>query len=266
MNALTFALDDSAIMLRRQLRHTVRYPSLTFFVVAMPVIFLLIFVYVLGGTMGAGLGVAGAGGDGRQVYLEFITPGILIAALAGVVSGVAITVAMDMTTGIIARFRTMSIARMSVLIGHVLGGMVQALLAVGFVLVVALVIGFRSAAGPMEWLGAIGLLALTSFALIWLAVVMGLVTDSVETASNLPMPLILLPFLGSGFVPTDSMPGPLRLFAEFQPFTPIIDTLRNLLAARPVGGSGVLAVAWCLAITAVSFLWARRLYNRDPIR
>jgi len=282
MNSLTLALDDSAIMLRRQLRHQLRYPSLTFFVVAMPVIFLLIFVYVLGGTMGAGLGAAGVAGvagaglgvaggaaaspDGRQAYLEFVTPGILIMAIAGVVSGVAITVAMDMTTGVIARFRTMSIARMSVLTGHVLGGMVQAAITLTFTLAVAVLIGFRSAAGPMEWLGVIGILALSSLALIWLAVVMGLVTDSVETASNLPMPLVLLPFLGSGFVPTASMPGPLRLFAEYQPFTPIIDTLRNLLAARPVGGSGVLAVAWCLGISAVSFLWARRLYNRDPIR
>ncbi len=209
---------------------------------------------------------AAASPDGRQAYLEFVTPGILMMAIAGVVSGVAITVAMDMTTGVIARFRTMSIARMSVLMGHVLGGMVQAALTLGFTLAVAVLIGFRSSAGPMEWLGVIGILALSSLALIWLAVVMGLVTDSVETASNLPMPLVLLPFLGSGFVPTGSMPGPLRWFAEYQPFTPIIDTLRNLLAARPVGGSGVLAVAWCLVITGVSFLWARRLYNRDPIR
>ena len=268
MNALAYSFADSATMLRRQLRHMVRYPSLTMIVVGMPVVFLLLFVFVFGGTMGAGLGGAAAAsgtGDGRAAYLRYVTPGILIMTIAAVVQGTAISVAMDMTGGIVARFRTMSISRASVLTGHVLGSMVQAVLAIAIVLAAALLLGFRPSAGPVEWLGVIGLLTAASFALIWLAVALGMVTDSVETASNLPMPLILLPFLGSAFVPTDSMPGPLRLFAEYQPFTPIIETLRGLLTGTSSGNDGVLAVAWCVAIAAASYLWAMRLYERHSV-
>jgi ABC-2 type transport system permease protein len=172
---------------------------------------------------------------------------------------------MDMTGGIVARFRTMSISRASVLTGHVLGSMVQAAISIAVLLAVAVLLGFRPSAGPMEWLGAIGLLAIASFALIWLAVALGMVTDSVESASNLPMPLILLPFLGSAFVPTDSMPGPLKLFAEYQPFTPIIETLRGLLTGTSFGNDGILAVAWCVGIAAVSYLWAMRLYEQHSV-
>ena len=268
MNALAYSFSDSATMLRRQLRHMVRYPSLTMFVVGMPVIFLLLFVFVFGGTLGAGLGgaaVASGAGGGRAAYLEYVTPGILVMTIAAVVQGTAISVAMDMTGGIVARFRTMSISRGSVLTGHVLGSMVQAAISIAVLLAMAVLLGFRPSAGPMEWLGVIGLLAIASFALIWLAVALGMVTNSVETASNLPMPLVLLPFLGSGFVPTDSMPGPLKLFAEYQPFTPIIETLRGLLTGTSVGNHGILAVAWCVAIAAVSYLWAMRLYERHSV-
>ena len=268
MNALAYSLADSATMLRRQLRHMVRYPSLPLIVVGMPVVFLLLFVFVFGGTMGAGLGgsaVASGSGGGRAAYLEYVTPGILIMTIAAVVQGTAISVAMDMTGGIVARFRTMSISRASVLTGHVLGSMVQAAIAIAVVLGVAVLLGFRPSAGPMEWLGVIGLLATASFALVWLAVALGMVTDSVETASNLPMPLILLPFLGSAFVPTDSMPGPLKLFAEYQPFTPIIETLRGLLTGTSFGNDGLLAVAWCAGIAAASYLWAMRLYERHSV-
>ena len=273
MNALLRSFDDSATMLRRQLIHFRRYPSLTFFVVAMPVVFLLLFVYVLGGTMGAGLGAgtgagaaAGGNADSRQAYLQFVTPGILIMAIAGVVQGTAIGVGMDMTTGIFARFRTMSISRMSVLMGHVLGGMFQAALTLALVLIVAVLIGYRSGASPLAWLGIAGILALTSFALIWLTAALGMACNSVESASNVGMPIVLLPFLGSGVVPAGSLPGPLHFFAQYQPFTPIIDMLRGLLGGQPVEGSALAAVAWCLAITVASFLWARHLYNRDPIR
>jgi ABC-2 type transport system permease protein len=268
MNALAYSFSDSATMLRRQLRHMVRYPSLTMFVVGMPVIFLLLFVFVFGGTLGAGLSgaaVTSGTGDGRAAYLEYVTPGILIMTIAAVVQGTAISVAMDMTGGIVARFRTMSISRGSVLTGHVLGSMVQAAISIAVLLAAAVLLGFRPSAGPMEWLGVIGLLAIASFALIWLAVALGMVTNSVETASNLPMPLVLLPFLGSGFVPTDSMPGPLKLFAEYQPFTPIIETLRGLLTGTSVGNHGILAVAWCAGIAAVSYLWAMRLYERHSV-
>ncbi len=267
MNALAYSFSDSATMLRRQLRHMVRYPSLTMFLVGMPVIFLLLFVFVFGGTLGAGLGGAGVPriADGRSAYLEYVTPGILVMTIAAVVQGTAISVAMDMTGGIVARFRTMSISRGSVLTGHVLGSMVQAAISIAVLLAVAVLLGFRPSAGPMEWLGVTGLLAIASFALIWLAVALGMVTNSVETASNLPMPLVLLPFLGSGFVPTDSMPGPLKLFAEYQPFTPIIETLRGLLTGTSFGNDGILAVAWCVAIAAVSYLWAMRLYEQHSV-
>ena len=272
MNAIACTLSDSATILRRQLRHMLRYPSLTVLVVAMPIVFLLLFVYVLGGTMGSGLGpsgaagASGAAGGGRSEYLQYVVPGILVMTIAAVVQGTAISVAMDMTGGIVARFRTMSISRASVLTGHVLGSMVQATLAIALVLAMAVLIGYRPSAGPTEWFGVIGLLAMASFALIWLCVALGMVTDSVETASNIPMPLILLPFLGSAVVPTDSMPGPLRLFADYQPFTPIIETLRGLLTGTASGNDGILAVAWCAVIAAASYVWAMRLYERHSVR
>ncbi len=275
MNAMTNSLADSYTMLRRQLRHMLRYPSLTLMVIGMPVVFLLLFVYVFGGAIGAGLGAGAAGsagsgasaGGSRNAYLEYVTPGILLMTVAAIVQGTAISVAMDMTGGIVARFRTMSISRGSVLTGHVLGAMVQAVIAVGIVLGVAVLIGFRPSATPFQWLEAIGLLALASFALIWLSVALGMVTDSVETASNLPMPLILLPFLGSAFVRTDTMPGPLKLFADYQPFTPVIETLRGLLTGGSATGGSEwpLAVGWCVAIAALSYLWAMRLYEKHSV-
>lgn len=255
-------LRDSATMLRRNLLHMRRYPSLTLMLAGMPVTFLLLFVYVFGGTLGAGLG----GSGGRREYLAYVVPGILLMAVATGATGTAIAVAMDMTEGIIARFRTMAIARAAVLTGHVVGSMIQTLLATAVVIGVALLIGFRPSTGPLAWLAAIGVLALITFALTWLSVALGLVAKSVETASNLPMPLTLLPFLGSGFVPTESMPRGLRWFAEYQPFTPIIETLRGLLLGTPIGNSAVLAVAWCSGITLVSYLWARALFDRDPAR
>jgi ABC-2 type transport system permease protein len=261
MSTHSFALRDSATMLRRNLRHAQRYPSMTFILVAIPIVFLLLFVYVFGGTLGAGLG--GVSG-GRREYLDYVTPGILLLTVAAAATGTAVSVATDMTEGIIARFRTMAIARVSVLTGHVLGSMIQIMISMAVVIGVALALGFRPTAGFVEWIAAIGLLALITLAVIWLAVALGLMSDSVETASNLPMPLALLPFLGSGFVPTDSMPTGLRWFAEYQPFTPFIETLRGLLMGTPIGDSGVLAVAWSVGIALVGYVWAKRLFNRDP--
>ena len=261
MNTRSYAIRDSMTMLRRQFKHVQRYPSVTLLVLGVPIILLLLFVYVFGDTMGAGL--AGAEG-GRSDYANYLVPGILVMAVAGAVQGTAIAVAMDMTEGIIARFRTMAIARVSVLTGHVLGSLIQTMLGLAVVVGVALLVGFDPNATAVEWLAVAGLLALFSFALIWLAVALGLVSKTVEGASNLPMPLILLPFLGSGFVPTDSMPAGLRWFAENQPFTPVIETLRGLLLGTEIGNSGVLAVAWSVGIALVSYIWAKRLYNRDP--
>jgi ABC-2 type transport system permease protein len=255
-----YALRDSSTMLRRNLRHLQRYPGLSLFPIFMPVVFLLLFVYVFGGTLGNGLGVGG----GRDAYVEFVTPGMLMFTVAGAANIVAISVAMDMTKGIIARFKTMRIWRPSVLAGHVLGNLALTAVSVAVVVAVALVIGYRPTARPLEWLAVVGLLLLVAAALTWLSVALGLLAKSVETASNMPMFLFLLPFLGSGFVPTDSMPAGLRWFADNQPFTPITDTLRRLLANQHVGTTGITAIVWCLAITAAAYLWARHLYNRRP--
>ncbi|MCW2503295.1 MAG: putative transporter permease protein [Actinomycetia bacterium] len=261
MTTTTYPVRDSATMLRRNLKRMRRYPSMTVLLAGMPVVFLLLFVYVFGGTLGAGLG--GPAG-GRAEYLTYVVPGILLMAIAAAAQGTAISVAMDMTEGIIARFRTMAIARSSVLTGHVLGSVIQSMLSLGIVLVVAVALGFRSSAGVLNWAAAIGVLAMTAFALVWFSVALGLVSKSVETASNLPMPLTLLPLLGSGFVPTSSMPAGLRQFAEYQPFTPIIETLRGLLTGSPHGADALAAIAWCAGIAVVGYLWARKLYTRVP--
>jgi ABC-2 type transport system permease protein len=261
---MTYAIRDSMTMLRRNLRRSLRYPVAPATTMGIPIVLLLLFVFVFGNTLGAGLpGVSGeAGGGGRGDYLDYVTPGILLLAITGAAQSTAIAVAMDMTEGIVARFRTMAISRASVLTGHVVGSLIQTLLGLAVVTGVALALGFDATATPLEWLGAIGLLALVTFAVTWLAVALGLVTKSVEAASNLPMPLILLPFLGSGFVPTDSMPAALRWFAENQPFTPIMETLRGLLLGTPIGSSGWLAIAWSVAIGLGSYVWAKHLYDR----
>jgi ABC-2 type transport system permease protein len=263
MNAPSRALTDSATMFRRQLRHLLRYPSMTLMLIGLPVVLMLLFVYVFGGTLGGGLGGASTG---RAAYLAYVAPGILLLTVASAAQGTAISVAMDMTEGIVARFRTMPVARSSVLAGHVLGSMVQSSLSVLVVLGVALAIGFRPAAGPLGWLAVAAVVAMASFALTWLSVALGLVASNVESASNLPMFLILLPFLGSGFVPTGSMPLVLRWFAEYQPFTPITETLRALLTGDPVGHHALVAVAWCAGIAILSFAWALRLFTRRTTR
>ena len=263
MSANAYVIRDSATMLRRNFRHVARYPSVSLLVVSVPVIILLLFVYVFGGTLGAGLGPVT---DGRAAYLDYVVPGILLMAVAGGSQGTAISVAMDMTEGIIARFRTMGIARSSVLLGHVLGSTIQTVAGVAVVIGVAVLIGFSPDATPAEWLGAAALLTATSFALVWLAVALGLAAKTVESASNLPMPLILLPFFSSAFVPTDSMSGPVAWFAENQPFTPFIETVRGLLLGTPIGNSWLLTLGWCAVIGLGGYLWSMRLYNRDPIQ
>ena len=191
-----YALHDSRTMLRRNLRHLQRYPGLSMFPIFMPVVFLLLFVYVFGGTMGDGI----TPGGGRDSYVEFLTPGMLLFTVAGAAQIAAISVAKDMTEGIIARFKTMRIWRPAVLAGHVLGSLILTLVSLAVTLGVALLIGYDPAASPVEWLAALGLMVLLAIALIWLSVTFGLMAKSVETASNMPMVLLLLPFLGGGFV------------------------------------------------------------------
>jgi ABC-2 type transport system permease protein len=263
MSALAYTVADSTTMLRRNLRRLVRYPSLTLIVIGMPLVFLLLFVYVFGGQLGHGLGGLLAGGQtGRAGYLNYVTPGILLMTVAATVQGTAIVVAMDMTGGIIDRFRTMAIARASVLTGHVLASLIQALIGLTVVLAVAISLGFRPNANAGEWLATIGVLALFTVALVWLSTALGLAAKSVETASNTPMFLTLLPFLGSGFVPTDTMPTGLREFATYQPFTPTTETVRGLLTGTPIGTTnGISTIAWSIGIAFASYLWARHLYN-----
>ncbi len=256
----TYALRDSTTMLRRDLRHLQRYPGLSMFPILMPVILLLTFVYVFGGTLGNGIAVGG----GRGAYINFLTPGMLLFTVVGAAQITAISVAKDMTEGIIARFKTMRIWRPAVLAGHVFSSLVLTLVSLAATITVAVLIGYHAAGGPLRWLAALGILVLLAVALIWLSVALGLVAKSVETASNLPMFLTLLPFLSSAFVPVASMPAGLRWFAENQPFTPITNTVRSLLAHHHVGSVGVKAIVWCLVITAASYLWARYLYNRRP--
>lgn len=257
----THAFRDSTTMLRRNVRRMIRYPVGVMVVVGVPVVLLLLFVYAFGETLGAGLGGVSAG---RADYVNYLLPGILIIAIASSPQATAISVAMDIKEGIIGRFKTMAISRSSVLNGHVIGNTMQTMVGVVIVVGIGFLVGFRSNATFVEWLAALGLMVLLTVALTWLAVAMGLVAKSVEGASNLPMFLVLLPFLGSGFVPTESMPSGLGWFAEHQPFTPVLDTLRGLLLGTPIGNDWVYALAWCAAIGLVSYLWARRLYDREP--
>ncbi|HEX3221246.1 MAG TPA: ABC transporter permease [Nocardioides sp.] len=260
--ALTESTRDSVTMLRRNLKHLVRYPSLTLTIIGMPVVFLLLFVYVFGGTMGAGLpGGAGSAGP-RADYLHYITPAILVMTVMSVANSTAILVAKDATEGIIDRFRTMPIARPVPLTGHVLAAMAQTIIAALVVLVIALAMGYRGGASPAGWAGAAGILLLMGWAVTWLSVALGLASGSVEAASNAPLPLILLPFLSSAFVPTDSMPTGLAWIAEHQPFTPIIETLRACLEGLDPGADAWWAIGWCVLIAALSFWWAGRLFGR----
>lgn len=266
MSTLAHTVADSRTMLRRNLRRLQRYPSLTVLLIGLPIVFLLLFVYVFGGQLSQGLGSDLAGGrSGRTGYLNYVVPGILLITIASAVQGTAIAVAMDMTGGIVDRFRTMAIARAAVLGGHVIATLIQILVSLAIVLAVAIALGFRPTADPLRWLAATGLLALFAFALTWLATALGLAARSVETASNTPMILTLLPFLGSGFVPTETMPTALKLFAEYQPFTPVTETVRGLLTGTPIGSDAVVAIAWSAAIALAAYRWAIHLYtHRQP--
>lgn len=256
MTTFALAARDSSTMVRRQLKRLLRYPSMTIQLIVTPVIILFLFVYVFGGTLGSGLG-----GD-RETYVNYVLPGVLLMTAAMAATGTAVMVATDMTEGVIARFRTMRIWRPSVLTGHVVGSVIQQLLGVAVVTAIAWAIGFNPNATVIEWFAAAGLITLFVVAITWLAVALGLKSPTPEAASNAPMPLILLPFLGSGFVPTDSMPTVLRWFAEYQPFTPIMETVRGLLLGTEIGNSAPIALAWCIGIAAVGYLWAKNTFNK----
>ncbi|ROO90024.1 ABC-2 type transport system permease protein [Actinocorallia herbida] len=256
MSALALAARDSSTMIRRQLKRLVRYPAMTVQLVITPIIILFLFVYVLGGTLGEGIG------GGRAEYIAYIVPGILLMAASTAVAGTAVMVATDMTEGIVARFKTMRISRASVLTGHVAASVIQQLLSMAALLAIAYALGFRPNASAVEWLAVLGLLTLFAFAISWIAVALGLASPTPEAAGSSPMFLMLLPFLGSGFVPTDSMPTVLRWFADYQPFTPIMETTRGLLLGTEIGNNAYISLAWCIALTALSYLWAKNTFTK----
>jgi ABC-2 type transport system permease protein len=253
-------LRDSLTMLRREFRHAQRYPALLISGIAVPVLFLLLFDGVWGGTLSTGLGTAHGG------YIDYVLPGILAMTAASTAEGTALSVCTDMTTGIITRFRTMAITRTSVLTGQVVGGLVRALVSAAFVVGVAFAMGFRSSAGVGGWLAAAGVFAMLALALTWLTVAFGLLARTPAGANSLALIIVVLPFISSAFVPTGHMPAGVAWLAQNQPFTPVIDTLRGLLGAATAGDSTIVALLWCAGLAAVGYLWSRALFNRLPSR
>jgi ABC-2 type transport system permease protein len=261
MTTLSYGLRDSATMLRRDVRHSLRYLPMTLSGVMTPTIMLALFNYMFGGAIGAGLGGATPGG-----YINYIAPGVIAMTVASGCATTAINLCTDMSEGIIARFRTMAISRASVLTGQVVGSVIRTMLSVGLVIGVAFLMGFRPTANLTAWIAALGVMALFAFGVTWMGVVFGLVGKTPAGANSLSLIFLLLAFTSSAFVRPDSIPVGIRWFAEYQPFTPVIDTLRGLLLGTPIGtNSAVLAVAWCVGLTLVGYVWARAVYNRNAV-
>jgi ABC-2 type transport system permease protein len=259
---LSYAVTDSATMLRRSLRHIIRYPVVIVVTIGVPVLLLLLFVGVFGGALNAGISTGSHGGK----YVDYIVPGILLTTVGYGGSTTALAVNKDMTEGIIARFRTMAIARASVLTGHVVAALLRTMVSVGLVVGVALLLGFRSCAGAAEWLAALGVVALLTLAVSWLAAAVGLAARNAEGTTGFALIAQVLPLFSSAFVPPDSMSGAVRWFAQHEPFTPIIDTVRGLLTGTAIGHDGVIAIVWCVGLALAGYLWARTLFRRDPVR
>lgn len=262
MSTIALAARDSGTMARRHFRHSLRYPATLILSLGVPTLLLLLFVGVFGGALTAGI----TGPHGAGPYIDYVVPGILLMTVGYGASTTAMSVNGDMTAGIIARFRTMAIAHSAILAGHVIGALVRTLISLGVLLGVALLIGYRPSAGLVEWLGAIGLMALLTLALTWFAVAIGLWAKTAQGTSPFVLVVQTLPFVSSAFVPPASMSSVVRWIAQYEPFTPIIDTLRGLLLGTPIGGSGIAAVAWCVGLSLVGFGWARTLFRRDPNR
>jgi ABC-2 type transport system permease protein len=245
-------IKDTTALLGRSLRHIARSPDTIITTLVMPIAFMLLFVYVLGGAIRAGSGS----------YVDYLLPGILLITIASGISYTAYRLFLDVRGGIVERFRSMPIARSAVLWAHVLTSLVATAISLAVVVLVALAMGFRSGAGVLSWLAVAGILAVFTLALTWLAVIPGLTASTVDGASAFAYPLILLPFISSAFVPTDTMPGPVRAFAEHQPVTSIVDALRSLFEGHPVGGAIWTALAWCVVILAVAYTFANAAYRR----
>ena len=248
----TYFFGDTAYLTGRSLRHITRSLDTIITTTIMPIAFMLLFVYVFGGAINSG----------SDSYVTYLLPGILLITIATGVSYTAFRLFLDMKSGIFERFQSMPIARSSVLWAHVLTSLVANFVSLAVVVLVALLMGFRSPAGPLAWLAVAGVLIVFTLALTWLAIIPGLTAKSPDGASAFSYPLIFLPFISSAFVPTETMPGPVRVFAENQPATSIVNAIRNLLTEQPVGTDIWIALAWCVGILVVAYVFAMRTYRR----
>ena len=247
----THVFNDMGIMLGRSMRHIFRSMDTIITVTIMPIMFMLLFVYVFGGAIQTG----------TDNYVNYLLPGILLMAISSGIAYTSYRLFMDMQRGIFERFHSMPIARSSALWGHVLTSLVSNAISVVVIVLVALLMGFRSSAGVLSWLAVAGILALFTLALTWIAVIAGLSATSVDGAGAFAYPLIFLPFISSAFVPTASMPSAVRAFAEHQPVTSIVDAIRALLSGQPVGHDIWIALAWCVGIMLVAYVFAMRVYK-----
>jgi len=248
----THFFGDTAILTGRSLRHITRSPDTIITTAIMPIAMMLLFVYVFGGAINTG----------ADSYVSYQLPGILLITIASGIAYTAFRLFLDMQSGIFERFQSMPIARSSVLWAHVLTSLVANMVALVLVVLVAFLMGFRSPAGVGAWLAVAGLLVLFTLALTWIAIIPGLTATSATGASGFSYPLIFLPFISSAFVPTNTMPGPVRVFAENQPVTSIINTIRDLFAQKPVGTEIWVALAWCVGILVVAYTFSMVTYRR----
>jgi ABC-2 type transport system permease protein len=248
----THFFGDTAVLTGRSLRHIARSFDTIVTTAVTPIVMMLLFVYVFGGAIDTG----------SDSYVTYLLPGILIITIASGIAYTAFRLFLDMKSGVFERFQSMPIARSSVLWAHVLTSLVANTISLVVVVLVALLVGFRSGAGVLAWLAVAGILILFTLALTWMAVIPGLTAKSADGASAFSYPLIFLPFISSAFVPTDTMPGPVRAFAEHQPVTSIVDAIRNLLAEHPVGTEIWIALAWCVGILVVAYAVAMATYRR----
>ncbi|QSR28747.1 ABC transporter permease [Nocardioides aromaticivorans] len=245
---------DTTTLLGRSLRHVLRSPDTIITTAVTPIAMLLLFVYVFGGAIDTGTGT----GD----YVDYLLPGILLITVASGIAYTAYRLHTDVSGGIFERFQSMPIARSAALWGHVITSVVANAAALVLVVLVALLMGFRSGAGALAWLGVAGILVLFTLTLTWLAVIPGLTARSADAVGGFSYPLIFLPFISSAFVPTAGMPGPVRWFAEHQPVTAIVDTIRNLYAEQPVGDDIWVALGWCAGLLVLAYVFAMRTYHR----
>jgi len=245
-------LRDTGVLFGRSMRHILRSPDTIITVLITPVMLMLLFVYVFGGAIQAG----------KDTYVNYLLPGILLIAIASGISYTAVRLFMDVQQGLFQRFHSMPVVRSSVLWGHVLTSLVSNAISVILIILVALIMGFRSSAGILQWLAVAGILTLFTLALTWIAIIPGLSAKSVDGASAFSYPLIFLPFISSAFVPTATMPAAVRAFAENQPVTSIVDTVRSLLSSEPIGNDIWIALAWCIGITIIAYIFAMKIYKR----